>query len=173
MPLYFLRHGESEANVEGLFAGQKNDSPLTELGKQQARDASEELQNLGIDRIISSRLVRASQTASEVAKAIGFDEEKIEIDDRITEYDMGAITSTPIRKVTSLEMVAAEGAEDPIKFRERIYSFLNEYKNSPQTILVVSHAGVDRMIRATELGMDQNEFYSLQSCPNAKAIKLY
>lgn len=35
--IYFVRHGESEANVEKKFAGQKEDSPLTELGREQAK----------------------------------------------------------------------------------------------------------------------------------------
>jgi broad specificity phosphatase PhoE len=172
MAIYFLRHGESLANVECVFAGQKNDSPLSEKGFEQARLAANDIKSLGISRMIMSSLMRSRQTATEVAKVIGFNEDTIEIDDRITEYDMGSITGTPIRKVTSLELVSAEGAEDPVKFRERILSFLKEYKNSPEDILVVSHAGVDRMIQASKLNMDPKQFYSLPPLPNAHAIKL-
>jgi len=172
MPIYFLRHGESIATVEGLFAGQKNNSPLSELGVEQAKRVANEVKTLNIDRIITSGLVRARQTASEVAKVIGFDEDRIEIDDRITEYDMGAITGTPIRKVTSLELVSSEGAEDPLRFRNRIFSFLRDYKETTDNILLVSHAGVDRMIQATKLGMKPEQFYSLPPLPNAHAIKM-
>jgi len=172
MPIYFLRHGESEANVKGLFAGQRDDSPLTALGIQQARLAAEDLKNLGITRIISSKLTRAFQTATEIANVIGFDPKQIETDDRIIEYDMGAISGTPIRKITPKEMIIADGAEKASKIRERLLSFLKEYKDSSDVILMVSHAGFYRMIKATEQGMEANKFYSLTACPNAHAVKL-
>jgi broad specificity phosphatase PhoE len=41
--IYFLRHGESEANVKGTFAGQRENSSLTEKGKAQAKDAALDL----------------------------------------------------------------------------------------------------------------------------------
>jgi len=81
MALYFLRHGESVANVNGLFAGQKDDTPLSELGFEQAREAAIELKPLGIQRIIASKLKRTHQTAVEVADVIGFDPSKIENDE--------------------------------------------------------------------------------------------
>lgn len=34
--IYFIRHGESEANLKHVFAGQKDNSLLTEKGKEQA-----------------------------------------------------------------------------------------------------------------------------------------
>ena len=36
IPFYLLRHGESEANIKNLAAGGGVDSPLSQLGKQQA-----------------------------------------------------------------------------------------------------------------------------------------
>lgn len=35
--IYFIRHGESEANERKVFAGQKDDSILTEKGREQAK----------------------------------------------------------------------------------------------------------------------------------------
>ncbi len=56
--IYFVRHGESEANLKGVFAGQRDNSLLTEKGKQQARVTAQNIKNKGIliDRIISSPL---------------------------------------------------------------------------------------------------------------------
>lgn len=170
--LFFLRHGESVANVNGLFAGQRDDAPLSKLGAEQARSAAAELVGLGIERIISSRLIRTQQTANEVAKVIGFDLERIENDDRIIEYDMGALTSTPIRKVTSQELVSVDGAEDPVEFKNRILDFLLEHKNSTETILVVSHAGVGRAIEAARQHLNPTEFYNIPAYPNAHAFEL-
>lgn len=170
--IYFLRHGESKANVEGLFAGQKEDSPLSNLGTKQAEVAAEELRTKHFNRIIASKLNRTRQTAEAVAKVIGFDPSKIEYDDRIVEYDMGSLTGTPIRKVTSDELVSAEGAEDVNDFQERVVAFLKEHKDLPEDILVVSHAGVGRIIECTKQGLDPRDFYDIAPYPNAHAVEL-
>lgn len=172
MPIYFLRHGESEANVQGLFAGQKNDSPLTSLGIKQAQDAAVELQSVNIDIIISSSLSRARQTAMLVAEKLGYSKERIIYDQRIIEYDMGALTSTPIRKVSSRELVSSNGAENPSDFRNRVLLFLRDYKNNKETILVVSHAGVGRIIEAARQNISPEDFYDIDGYPNAQPIKL-
>lgn len=58
--IYFVRHGESEANLQGLFAGQKDDSILTEKGREQAKITAQniKIQIPKIDRIICSPLKR-------------------------------------------------------------------------------------------------------------------
>ena len=170
--IYFLRHGESKANVDGLFAGQKEDSPLSNIGIEQAEAAAQELRNMHFNRIIASRLNRTRQTAEVVAKVIGFDPSRIEYDDRIVEYDMGSLTGTPIRKVTSDELVSAEGAEEVVHFQARVVSFLKEHKDLPEDILLVSHAGVGRIIECTKQGLDPRTFYDLPPYPNAHAVEL-
>lgn len=172
MAIYFLRHGQSEANAQRIFAGQQNNSPLTELGFEQAKLAGKDIKKLNIDRIIASNLTRAIQTATEVAKVIGFDVDKIEIDSRITEYDTGAITNTPIREISSKEFLEADGAEDVFMFRDRIVSALKQYKDYDGNILLVSHAGVNKMIEALKMGIDLRDFHSLSDCSNAREFEL-
>src|SRR5688572_22777888 len=103
MTIYFLRHGESYANTSGVFAGQGEDSELTELGIEQAKKAGADLADKNIKRIISSKLRRASKTAEEAAIILGITE--IEYDDRLLEYDMGELTGQPHHKITSSELV--------------------------------------------------------------------
>ena len=93
--IYFIRHGESEANLRHLFAGQRDDSSLTEKGKSQALIEGNKLKelNINVDVIISSPLKRAFDTAKIVADAIGYGKE-IVVDSRIIEYDMGDLTGT-------------------------------------------------------------------------------
>lgn len=170
--IYFLRHGESKANIEGLFAGQREDSSLSDTGIEQAETAARELRSQQIDRIIASTLIRTRQTAEIVAKVIGFDPSKIEYDERIVEYDMGSLTGTPIRKVTSNELISAEDAEDASQFQDRVVSFLKDHKNLSQNILLVSHAGVGRIIECTKQGLDPLTFYDLAPYPNAHAVEL-
>ena len=60
--LYLTRHGETEWNEEGRMQGWGN-SPLTELGKNQAIWLRERMKDLHIDVIYSSPIGRAYNTA--------------------------------------------------------------------------------------------------------------
>ncbi|WP_230439928.1 histidine phosphatase family protein [Xanthomonas melonis] len=65
MPLYFVRHGESLANEQNYFAGAQN-SPLTPLGRRQARQAADYIRQraLRFDEVHVSTLERAQATAA-------------------------------------------------------------------------------------------------------------
>lgn len=64
MYLYLVRHGQSEGNVLRTFHGQ-TDYPLTERGKEQARQAAEKLRadQVTFTRCCASDLSRAWDTA--------------------------------------------------------------------------------------------------------------
>ena len=62
MKLYMVRHGQSETNLARRFTGWAQVN-LTEKGLEDARRAGEYLKGLTFDRIYSSDLVRAVQTA--------------------------------------------------------------------------------------------------------------
>lgn len=62
MRITFVRHGESEANSSGRWQGQ-GDSPLSALGRAQAARAAARLDVPRFDRIVSSDLQRARDTA--------------------------------------------------------------------------------------------------------------
>lgn len=89
--LYFVRHGQSQANVDRIFAGQSN-TPLTALGRHQAEVAAQEIKDLGIDHMISSPLSRTHETARIIAAVIAYPEEKIEISNLLLERSYGSAT---------------------------------------------------------------------------------
>ena len=62
-----VRHGESEGNAQGFFAGQ-SDIQLTERGVEQAERTAEYLRERKIDRIYASDLIRAMRTAEPTAR---------------------------------------------------------------------------------------------------------
>ena len=68
MKLFFVRHGQSEANVIRLFYNRGKKHGLTEKGKQQAEVVAHSLSKYSIDAIYSSTLLRAQQTASAISK---------------------------------------------------------------------------------------------------------
>ncbi|WP_425403863.1 histidine phosphatase family protein [Hwanghaeella sp.] len=71
-PFFYLRHGETDWNKQGLAQGTK-DIPLNETGRRQAREAAASAPGLGIQRIVASPLDRAAETARTVGKAIGIE----------------------------------------------------------------------------------------------------
>lgn len=172
--IYFVRHGESEANQRGVFAGQKDDSALTEKGKEQAIATAQEIkiENLKIDKIISSPLKRTKETAEIIAKEIGFETQKISFDDRITEYDMGSLTGTPIHKISSLALISAENAENVDNFRNRTSDFIKKYSKINENVLVVSHAGVGRILETIKENMEAKLFYDLPAYHNGSVTKI-
>lgn len=62
MYLYLVRHGQSEGNVARTFHGQ-TDYPLTETGREQARQSAEKLRGVSFTRCCASDLSRAWDTA--------------------------------------------------------------------------------------------------------------
>jgi probable phosphoglycerate mutase len=72
--LLLVRHGQSEAYVEGrpfpLVDGH-GDPPLSELGREQALQVCERLAAAGIDAIYVTTLCRTSQTAAPLAERLG------------------------------------------------------------------------------------------------------
>ena len=69
--LILIRHGQSEANEQNRFAGQ-TDVPLTDLGRAQAESAARYLvAHEKIDKIYSSDLRRAHNTALPTSVLIG------------------------------------------------------------------------------------------------------
>ena len=62
MKLYMVRHGQSETNLSRCFTGWSQVN-LTEQGIADAKRAGEYLKGISFDRIYSSDLIRAVQTA--------------------------------------------------------------------------------------------------------------
>jgi len=72
--IILIRHGQTTINLEKKLSGH-TDPPLTELGLTQARAASDMLSRQNIDRIFSSPLSRAADTAALLAKGRGIEPE--------------------------------------------------------------------------------------------------
>jgi len=172
--VYFIRHGESEANKKGLFAGQRDNSELTELGIKEAKELAQKIKERGIiaDQIIHSPLKRASHTAEILAKELHLPHTRLITDQRWEEYDMGAFTGTPIHPITSAELTSHPEAENPNTFRTRILEAIEDAEKRPGTTLVVSHAGVGRMLLAIRRKIDPMHFYDIQGYANGEIVQL-
>lgn len=172
--IYFVRHGQSQANVDKVFAGQRYFAPLTETGKSQAQEEGRRIldEKIHIDHIVASPIERAYETAQIIARTVGYDLNDIKIDPRWAEYDMGDLSGQSVEGITPAQRVSAPNAEDPKAFRGRVQVVLNNATRLDGNTLIVSHAGVGRMIEAIKRGIDPSRFYELEGYPNAQVVKL-
>ncbi len=88
MRLYFVRHGQSEANVQMIISNRDLPHPLTELGRQQATALAQSLVDVPLAAFYASPIMRAAQTAQIVASVIGV---PFEIADALREPDCGIL----------------------------------------------------------------------------------
>lgn len=133
--LYFVRHGQSQANVDRVFAGQAN-TPLTAIGREQAKVAARHAKGLGIDHIISSPLSRAHDTAMIIAETIGYPVDKIELNSLLMERSFGSAVG--LSWDTNLDGFTDIEAMDSVATRAR-YAY-NHLRALPyDTVLVVGH----------------------------------
>jgi probable phosphoglycerate mutase len=86
MKLYFVRHGESQANLLHVISNRDSSHGLTARGRQQASALAESLRGAGSRRILTSPLLRAVQTAEILSDALGID---VEATDALREFDCG------------------------------------------------------------------------------------
>jgi broad specificity phosphatase PhoE len=159
--LLLIRHGESVGNAEGRMQGQF-DSPLSELGRDQARALLARLQGEGWKpaAIYSSDLCRAAKTAGILAAGLGT---PVTLDVRLREYDIGVLSGVIWREVEVLypeiwrrlhqeeESAAIPGEEGLDAFYERTSSMAADIladHQQDETVAVVSHGGSLGMILA-------------------------
>jgi len=145
MKLYIARHGETDANAQGIVQGWL-DTELNEKGRTQAKEAASTFEG-SIDAIYSSDLKRAAQTAQEFRtrhQDIPYFE-----DARLRERNFGDATGTYREEHDWEQFWSVEdratipNAEIVNDFTKRVAEFLDELKTKPyQSVLIVTHGGV-------------------------------
>lgn len=150
MHLYVVRHGQTEWNVLKKMQGSA-DIPLNKKGIQQARQTKNNLDNINLDMIFCSPLIRAKQTAEIINEERNL---KIVFDDKLRERNYGEFEGTSKSSFNyndfwaygkNLKYDKAENVQD---FFKRIYDFLDSIKEKyyGKNILIVCHAGVVKAI---------------------------
>ena len=145
--LYIIRHGKTEMNAKMLMQG-RSDHPLNEAGIAQAEEAAERFAEMGvrIDKVYTSPLVRALQTAKKIAP-----DAEITVDERLIEMDYGPYEGmdlmNPAPEVIDFFMdfvnvPAPEGMEPLPAIVKRLGNFLEEIVKEAESknILISTHA---------------------------------
>jgi 2,3-bisphosphoglycerate-dependent phosphoglycerate mutase len=83
-----MRHGQAENNVNRILVGRHIESHLTDYGRQQVEDTARYLQNVPIEKLYVSPVIRTVETAKIVSKILGIN---YEIDERLYEIDLGRL----------------------------------------------------------------------------------
>lgn len=87
---FVMRHGEAELNVKRIVNSDSSvKNPLTDLGREQARESAQTLKDKGIDLVIASPLPRTQQTAEIVRAELGLSTDSLITDERLREIDFG------------------------------------------------------------------------------------
>lgn len=151
MHLYFIRHGESTSNAEGFITG-RQDVPLTDLGREQARETGRSIvsQGIRIDHIICSSLVRAHDTAKLIAREIGFPEDQIQVNDLVIERAFGSLEGKSKGDPATMtdDYIKECGGELDPEIRARAQQLLDSLGEVEGNVLIVSHTGFGRRLRA-------------------------
>ncbi len=145
---YFIRHGQTDGDVEGILQGH-TDSPLSDTGRKQAKKARDTINELPIDIIVVSNLIRAQDTSEIINKKL---QVPIIVDSRIAERNFGDWDGKLISKLTKEqkktraikpEKIEKDG-ETYKQLIDRVTESINEHlaNNPNKNILFVSHGTV-------------------------------
>ena len=150
--LYLLRHGQTEFNVKKLVQG-RCDSPLTDLGRKQAGMAAAWLKGHDVvpDKVVSSPLGRAMDTASLVATELLGRDAAVEPCEGIIERSYGTFEEGPHDVLPTDvwdpgEDLVPFGGEGSHALQERMVGTLTNLMGSEgiETLLAVSHGSASR-----------------------------
>jgi probable phosphoglycerate mutase len=159
--LILIRHGETKWNAEGRWQGQA-DIPLNPRGMRQAKEMAKSLADRHLDAIYSSDLLRARQTAEQLARVSG---QTVHYDRRLREIDQGLWEGMLLNEIQSgyaslLERrrsdpwkAAPPGGETISQVHDRVIECVEEIlkNHSDQTVAIVSHGFALALILASYL----------------------
>lgn len=170
--IYYIRHAQTVDGARGIMAGSGSNTPLNEVGREQAHKAGQKLKNKGIQLIMVSPMDRTKETAQIIAGEIGLDPSKIVESDLVIERDFGKYSGKPYadynrdRENGQLDQSELEPLESLQKRVEQAFKWLAE--RPEQTILVVSHGSTGRMFRVVDRKLARDDFNVMEHFENTE-----
>ena len=172
--VYLVRHGEPELRTNESYCIGRTDLCLSERGRRQASDLAAYFSDKNIKAVYHSYLLRAKETAELLSDAKC---PVIQVNG-LEEIDMGewdGLTFREIRKKdpklyerrrTEIARIAPPGAENFIqglaRFSGAVKAIIKETQGVVQeNIVIVAHAGVNRIFLCEALGLNYNKVLSI------------
>lgn len=171
LTIVLTRHGLTERSIPEQHLGQHIDVGLSDAGREQAEALAARIADERFDRIVSSPLVRARETAAIVAG-----DRPVELDARLAEMDYGAwegLTYEQIdardadyrsRWVAEPASLPCPGGESAADVAARARAFLDDQlahrpaEVADAVMLVVAHSSFNRILLAVALGVPVRDY---------------
>ncbi len=168
LELIVVRHGESEGNVAGIASG-RQPSPLTERGRDQARQVARVVRGAGWTpaEVVTSPIVRCVQTAQIVGDLL--DLPAARPDEAFAEIEHGDAEGRRFSEITldghpppRWEGFKPFGGESIEELAARVGQGLDALADDAH-VLLVTHGAVFKIVLAHLLGLDSHFFLELRN----------
>ena len=181
--LVLVRHGLSSFNEKGLIQGRTDDSILTEQGYEQAFKSGKALSCINFDKIYSSPLVRAAETAKTIQKNLKR-ETNIVYDKNLLEVDLSKWSGLTINEIKNKypenylnwkndpENLKLEGIDNSIYHPiQELYCQANEFikyilkiylEKNKANILIIGHNAILRCLILSLIGRPKKGFRKIK-----------
>jgi broad specificity phosphatase PhoE len=173
--LFVVRHGETEWVRERRFAGSQ-DIPLTDAGREQCAAVARALASTAVAAVYASPLERARASAEVIAKPHGL---PVRIVPAFSEMSFGSWEGLTREEVQARDpdawtrwrsaphSFAPAGGETIQQVAERVSAGLAALQEAhrEQTIVLVSHGVVARVIVLGALGLGLDRLWTLDAAP--------
>ena len=172
--IYFIRHGETDWNLEGRLQGQK-DIPLNDVGRVQAEEAARKLEALVPHfedlAYVASPMTRTRETMEILRATLGLHPEVYRLDDRLVELTFGVWEGMTWKEVRKAEPALAAlreqdkwhyappgGGESYAMLVDRIRPILDDLTRDT---VIVAHGGVARAFLSICCGVSSRQAASM------------
>ena len=171
--LWFIRHGETDWNLERRIQGQ-TDIPLNQTGHAQASAIAQAMAGLhdsldGFDLQVSP-LQRPRQTMQYIVDGFGLDWTSITIDERLKELNFGELEGStwpelnargldPEKDPEAYHAFKPEGGESYADATGRVRDWLGSLT---RPTIAVAHGGISRIVRGLALNLPVSEIPGLR-----------
>ena len=173
-----IRHGQSEANKNGIFAGHF-DAKLSPLGFAQAdRTAAYIADTYRVDRVYASDLHRAYHTGKTVADRLGMD---VTVDQRLREIYAGEWEGVSFEELArnypveydlwcrDIGLARCVGGESLGEVQQRAVTAVRAIaqENEAKTVVIATHATVVRSLQCYAMGVPLSDMKNVPYVSNA------
>lgn len=175
LTVLLTRHGHTDRSEPEQYLGQHLPATLSARGRKDARALARRLATVPIDRVVTSPLIRAVDTAGLLVRGRATN---VELDERLTELDYGAWEGHPLDEINRLFPGEYEqyerdpathhvgGGESGYEVVARLAPLFDELvgwgeegkAGGERTVLVVGHSSVNRIALAMLLGVELNDY---------------
>lgn len=163
-----VRHGSTDWNEQGLLQGQR-DVPLNARGRAQAAALAEALATCGAQRVITSPLQRARETAATIARRLGVpvDEEPDLRERAFGPYE--GLDKAALARLGPVRTLEGEGVESLASLQARaarVFARLAQVY-AGERLVVVSHGA---LLNAFLRGIDPSGTYALANASLSEVV---